>query len=178
MLIMQGELVPQLPAAESQAPGESEPPEEVMERLAHLEQLVVQLKELIRDKDSQLVQKDTELANRDTQFKVNSLCVAPFVWSRHANVCCDSTAFFLLYFYLQNEKEEFEARFTKLKLQAKAKMASLNKQIADLKGQEERTVSLTGVTTQLKLLGVFLTLSSVLSAAESRQLLHSSRRCG
>lgn len=34
----------------------------------------------------------------------------------------------------QHDKEEFEARFTKLKLQAKAKMASLNKQIAELKG--------------------------------------------
>lgn len=34
----------------------------------------------------------------------------------------------------QHEKEDFEARFTKLKLQAKAKMASLNKQITDLKG--------------------------------------------
>lgn len=34
----------------------------------------------------------------------------------------------------QHDKEEFEARFTKLKLQAKAKMASLNKQITELKG--------------------------------------------
>lgn len=42
-----------------------------MERLAHLEQLVVQLKELIRDKDTQLAQKDTELTNKDAQFKVN-----------------------------------------------------------------------------------------------------------
>ncbi|KAK2859071.1 hypothetical protein Q5P01_003691 [Channa striata] len=74
-----------------------------MERLAHLEQLVVQLKELIRDKDTQLVQKDSELSNKDAQLK--------------------------------NEKEEAEARFTKLKLQAKAKMAALNKQITELKGQ-------------------------------------------
>lgn len=43
--------------------------------------------------------------------------------------------------YSQNEKEEAEARFTKLKLQAKAKMAALNKQITELKGQEA-TVSL------------------------------------
>ncbi|KAM9334761.1 uncharacterized protein golgb1 [Symphorus nematophorus] len=98
----QNMLVPQLPADEGPAPGESEVPEEALERLAHLEQLVVQLKELIRDKDTQLVQKDTELANKDAQLK--------------------------------NEKEEAEARFTKLKLQAKAKMASLNKQITDLKG--------------------------------------------
>uniref|UniRef100_A0A3Q3VIT7 Uncharacterized protein n=1 Tax=Mola mola TaxID=94237 RepID=A0A3Q3VIT7_MOLML len=87
----------QLPAGEGQHPAESEPPEEVMERLAHLEQLVVQLKGLIRDKDTQLIQKDTEL---------------------------------------------FEARFMKLKLQAKAKMASLNKQITDLKGQAGAVVSL------------------------------------
>lgn len=42
----------------------------------------------------------------------------------------------------QHEKEDFEARFTKLKLQAKAKMASLNKQITDLKGSGP-TVSVT-----------------------------------
>jgi len=34
-----------------------------------------------------------------------------------------------------------EARFTKLKLQAKAKMVSLNKQIHELKGQEVPAVS-------------------------------------
>lgn len=64
--------MPQLPAGEGQASAESEVPEEAMERLAHLEQLVVQLKELIRDKDTQLVQKDTELANKDAQLKVNN----------------------------------------------------------------------------------------------------------
>lgn len=63
--------MPQLPADEGEAPAEPEAPEEVMERLAHLEQLVVQLKELIRDKDTQLAQKDTELTNKDAQFKVN-----------------------------------------------------------------------------------------------------------
>lgn len=42
---------------------------------------------------------------------------------------------------LQSERETAEARFTKLKLQAKAKMATLNKQIADLKAQEGATVS-------------------------------------
>ncbi|KAI3366692.1 hypothetical protein L3Q82_009365, partial [Scortum barcoo] len=105
----QGVLVPQLPAGEGQAPLESEVPEEAMERLAHLEQLVVQLKELIRDKDTQLVQKDGELANKDAQLK--------------------------------DEKDEAEARFTKLKLQAKAKMASLTKQINDLKGQGGATQS-------------------------------------
>lgn len=40
-----------------------------------------------------------------------------------------------VFLHVQNEKEEAEARFTKLKLQAKAKMAALNKQITDLKGQ-------------------------------------------
>lgn len=43
---------------------------------------------------------------------------------------------------MQSEKEELDARFTKLKLQAKAKMASLTKQIADLKGQGGAIVSL------------------------------------
>ncbi|XP_045927654.1 golgin subfamily B member 1 isoform X1 [Micropterus dolomieu] len=105
----QGMLVPQLPAGEGQSPVEAEVPEEAMERLAHLEQLVVQLKELIREKDTHLTQKDTELAHKDAQLK--------------------------------NEKEEAEARFTKLKLQAKAKMASLNKQITDLKGQGAATQS-------------------------------------
>ncbi|XP_068573423.1 golgin subfamily B member 1 isoform X2 [Cebidichthys violaceus] len=92
----QGVLVPQLPAGEGPAPVESEAPEEAMERLAHLEQLVVQLKEFIRDKDTQLLNKDAQL---------------------------------------KNEKEEAEARFTKLKMQAKAKMVVLNKQITDLRGQ-------------------------------------------
>ncbi|XP_065124496.1 uncharacterized protein golgb1 isoform X2 [Paramisgurnus dabryanus] len=73
------------------------PPEEVLERLAQTEHLVVQLKELIREKDIQL-------AKTEKQFK--------------------------------EEKEQAEVKFTKLKLQAKAKMAGLNKQIAELKGQE------------------------------------------
>ncbi|XP_068442074.1 golgin subfamily B member 1 isoform X2 [Clinocottus analis] len=92
----QGMLVPQLPAGEGPAPVESEAPEEAMERLAHLEQLVVQLKELIRDKDAQLFNKDAQL---------------------------------------KSEKDEADARFTKLKMQAKAKMVTLNKQITDLRGQ-------------------------------------------
>ncbi|KAF4114554.1 hypothetical protein G5714_004777 [Onychostoma macrolepis] len=71
--------------------------EEVLERLAQTEQLVVQLKELIREKDSQL-------ASTEKQHK--------------------------------EEKEQAEVKFTKLKLQAKAKMAALNKQLNELKGQE------------------------------------------
>lgn len=98
----QGVLEP--PADEGHTSSEPEVTEEAMERLAHLEQLVVQLKDLIRDKDTQLLQKGTELANKDAQFK--------------------------------SETEAAEARFTKLKLQAKAKMASLNKQINELKGHE------------------------------------------
>lgn len=62
--------MPRLPADEGEAPAESEPPEAALERLAHLEQLVVQLKELIRDKDTQLTQKDGELTNKDAQLKV------------------------------------------------------------------------------------------------------------
>lgn len=51
-------------------------------------------------------------------------------------------SFVVVVVYLQSEKEELDARFTKLKLQAKAKMASLNKQISELKGQGGATVSL------------------------------------
>ncbi|XP_056132274.1 golgin subfamily B member 1 [Lampris incognitus] len=100
-------LVLQLPPAEGQAQVEFEVPEETIERLAHLEQLVVHLNDLIRDKDSQLAHKDDELASKDAQLK--------------------------------NERETAEARFTKLKLQAKAKMTSLSKQITELKGQEATT---------------------------------------
>ncbi|XP_051911552.1 golgin subfamily B member 1 [Hippocampus zosterae] len=92
----ESELAPQLPANAGEAAAALEVPEEVNEHLAHLEQLVVQLKELIRDKDTQLAGKD-EL--------------------------------------LKNEREKSEARFSKLKLQAKAKITSLSKQIDDLKGQ-------------------------------------------
>lgn len=143
--------MPQLPAGEGQAPVESEPAEEVVERLAHLEQLVVQLKGLILDKDTQLIQKDTELANKDAQFKVNNLCVCLLsrLYSKHQLTIFFMPTSFMTkqhfsFFasYPQNEKEEFEARFTKLKLQAKAKMAALNKQITDLKGQGGATVSL------------------------------------
>ncbi|XP_064794870.1 golgin subfamily B member 1-like isoform X2 [Oncorhynchus masou masou] len=93
-------LVPQLPPGDAPgAPEESGPgvEEEPLERLAHLEQLTVHLKEVVRDKDSQL-----------TTFEKQ----------------------------LKSERETAEARFTKLKLQAKTKMAALNKQIADLKGLE------------------------------------------
>ncbi|MEQ2164260.1 hypothetical protein GOODEAATRI_004708 [Goodea atripinnis] len=62
-------LVPQLPAGAGQTPVDAEVPEDAMERLAHLEQLVVHLKELIRDKDTQLLQRETELTSKDAQFK-------------------------------------------------------------------------------------------------------------
>ncbi|KAK2832102.1 hypothetical protein Q7C36_015564 [Tachysurus vachellii] len=78
------------------------PPEEILERLSQTEQLVVQLKELIREKDSQLAGAEKRL---------------------------------------KEEKEQGDAKFTKLKLQAKAKMAVLNKQIAELKGQEQLNTS-------------------------------------
>ncbi|XP_058273585.1 golgin subfamily B member 1 isoform X2 [Hemibagrus wyckioides] len=91
-------LVPRLlpgPDASSDVPG---PSEEILERLAQTEQLVVQLKELIREKDGQLASAEKRL---------------------------------------KEEKEQGDAKFTKLKLQAKAKMAALNKQISELRGQEE-----------------------------------------
>ncbi|KTF75829.1 hypothetical protein cypCar_00038667 [Cyprinus carpio] len=84
------------PDAEASLQG-SETSEEVLERLAQTEQLVVQLKELIREKDSQLARTEK---------------------------------------HLKEEKEQAEVKFTKLKLQAKAKTAALNKQLNELKGQE------------------------------------------
>uniref|UniRef100_A0A4W4HT12 Golgin B1 n=1 Tax=Electrophorus electricus TaxID=8005 RepID=A0A4W4HT12_ELEEL len=90
-------LVPQpLSGPEASLDGPS-PSEEVLERLAQTEQLVVQLKELIREKDGQLASAEKQL---------------------------------------KDERELGEVKFTKLKLQAKAKMAALNKQITELKGQE------------------------------------------
>ncbi|KAG5845894.1 hypothetical protein ANANG_G00144020 [Anguilla anguilla] len=71
--------------------------EDTLERLAHTEQLVVQLKEMIRERDSQLASTQRQL---------------------------------------KEEKEAGDVRLTKLKLQAKARMAALTKQIAELKGQE------------------------------------------
>uniref|UniRef100_A0A8C1LXR4 Golgin B1 n=1 Tax=Cyprinus carpio TaxID=7962 RepID=A0A8C1LXR4_CYPCA len=87
-------LVPQ-PQPDAEASPEGS--EEVLERLAQTEQLVVQLKELIREKDSQLASTEKQL---------------------------------------KEEKEQAEVKFTKLKLQAKAKTAALNKQLNELKGQE------------------------------------------
>lgn len=63
--------MPVLPPGEDPAPVDYEVPEDAMERLAHLEALVVQLKELIRDRDTQLTQKDVELTSKDAQLKVN-----------------------------------------------------------------------------------------------------------
>ncbi|KAI5626025.1 golgin subfamily B member 1 [Silurus asotus] len=90
-------LVPRLlsgPDVSSDVSGASD---EILERLAQTEQLVVQLKDLIREKDGQLARSEK---------------------------------------LLKEEKEQGEAKFTKLKLQAKAKMAALNKQIIELKGEE------------------------------------------
>uniref|UniRef100_A0A8C3UFG7 Golgin B1 n=1 Tax=Catharus ustulatus TaxID=91951 RepID=A0A8C3UFG7_CATUS len=69
-----------------------EAPEELLERLAQTEKLVVQLKDLIREKDALLQEKETV-------FK---------------------------------EREAADAKLMKLKLQAKAKLASLNKRIEEL----------------------------------------------
>lgn len=38
-----------------------EMPKDILERLAHTEQLAVQLKDLVREKDAQLQQKEVEL---------------------------------------------------------------------------------------------------------------------
>lgn len=90
-------LVPRLLSGPDASSDASAPSEEILEQLAQTEQLVVQLKELIREKDGQLARAEK---------------------------------------LLKEEKEQGDAKFTKLKLQAKAKMAALNKQIAELKGQE------------------------------------------
>uniref|UniRef100_A0A669QLS4 Golgin B1 n=1 Tax=Phasianus colchicus TaxID=9054 RepID=A0A669QLS4_PHACC len=73
--------------------GMEEAPEDLLERLAQTEKLVVQLKDLIREKDALLQQKET---------------------------------------VLKEEREAADAKLMKLKLQAKAKLASLNKRIEEL----------------------------------------------
>ncbi|XP_052561344.1 golgin subfamily B member 1 isoform X2 [Tympanuchus pallidicinctus] len=70
-----------------------EAPEDLLERLAQTEKLVVQLKDLIREKDALLQQKEA---------------------------------------VLKEEREAADAKLMKLKLQAKAKLASLNKRIEEL----------------------------------------------
>ncbi|XP_073435425.1 golgin subfamily B member 1 isoform X3 [Dendrobates tinctorius] len=75
--------------------------EDQIERLAHYEQLVVQLKDLIQQKDVEIQHKDVELQKKESQIK--------------------------------SEREASDAKFTKLKLQAKAKVTTLNKQIEELK---------------------------------------------
>ncbi|KAM6385853.1 golgin subfamily B member 1 isoform 4-T5 [Alca torda] len=80
-------------ALEPEAERMEEAPEDLLERLAQTEKLVVQLKDLIREKDALLQQKET---------------------------------------VLKEEREAADAKLMKLKLQAKAKLASLNKRIEEL----------------------------------------------
>ncbi|RMB90175.1 hypothetical protein DUI87_33444 [Hirundo rustica rustica] len=80
-------------ALRSEAESMEEAPEELLERLAQTEKLVVQLKDLIREKDALLQEKET---------------------------------------VFKKEREAADAKLTKLKLQAKAKLASLNKRIEEL----------------------------------------------
>ncbi|KAJ7426358.1 Golgin subfamily B member 1 [Willisornis vidua] len=82
-------------ALEPEAARMEEAPEELLERLAQTEKLVVQLKDLIREKDALLQQKETAL---------------------------------------KEEREAADAKLMKLKLQAKAKLAALNKRIEELTG--------------------------------------------
>ncbi|XP_044525999.1 golgin subfamily B member 1 [Gracilinanus agilis] len=70
--------------------------EDILERLAHTEQLVVQLKDVIREKDIQLQQKEVTL---------------------------------------EEERKAADMKMTKLKLQAKARLASLNKRMEEMKAQ-------------------------------------------
>ncbi|NWS05911.1 GOGB1 protein, partial [Motacilla alba] len=80
-------------ALKSEAESMEEAPEELLERLAQTEKLVVQLKDLIREKDALLQEKET---------------------------------------VFKKEREAADAKLMKLKLQAKAKLASLNKRIEEL----------------------------------------------
>ncbi|XP_073508733.1 golgin subfamily B member 1 isoform X2 [Phyllobates terribilis] len=87
------------PGPESGLPEEMS--EDQIERLAHYEQLVVQLKDLIQQKDVEIQHKDAELQQKERQIK--------------------------------SEREASDVKFSKLKLQAKAKVTTLNKQIEELK---------------------------------------------
>ncbi|XP_048856023.1 golgin subfamily B member 1-like isoform X2 [Brienomyrus brachyistius] len=87
---------PNQAALESQEGSSSQSMAEVSDQLVQTQQLVAQLKELIREKDSNLQAKDEQL---------------------------------------KTEKGSFEARLSKLKLQNKAKVTSLNAQLEDLKKQ-------------------------------------------
>ncbi|NXC91465.1 GOGB1 protein, partial [Cercotrichas coryphoeus] len=78
---------------QSETKSMAEAPEELLERLAQTEKLVVQLKDLIREKDALLQEKET---------------------------------------VFKKEREAADAKLMKLKLQAKAKLASLNKRIEEL----------------------------------------------
>ncbi|NXD46514.1 GOGB1 protein, partial [Copsychus sechellarum] len=78
---------------QSETKSMEEAPEELLERLAQTEKLVVQLKDLIREKDALLQEKET---------------------------------------VFKKEREAADAKLMKLKLQAKAKLASLNKRIEEL----------------------------------------------
>ncbi|XP_072469937.1 golgin subfamily B member 1 isoform X2 [Notamacropus eugenii] len=70
--------------------------EDILERLAYTEQLVVQLRDVIREKDVQLQQKDV---------------------------------------ILEEERKAADMKMTKLKLQAKARLVSLNKRMEEMKAQ-------------------------------------------
>ncbi|NXH59524.1 GOGB1 protein, partial [Rhabdornis inornatus] len=115
---------------QSETESMEEAPEEPLERLAQTEKLVVQLKDLIREKDALLQEKET---------------------------------------VFKKEREAADAKLMKLKLQAKAKLASLNKRIEELtqKGSplpmqaladelEYPKVGRTGLLKRFKQLGYFI----------------------
>lgn len=63
-------VTPQGPVLEPSQQNGEETPEDVLERLGHMERLVAQLKDLVREKDAQLQQKD-------------ALLQVPFLCGRH-----------------------------------------------------------------------------------------------
>ncbi|NXN22961.1 GOGB1 protein, partial [Nycticryphes semicollaris] len=111
-------------ALKPEAESMEEAPEDLLERLAQTEKLVVQLKDLIREKDALLQQKET---------------------------------------VLKEERDAADAKLMKLKLQAKAKLATLTKRIEELteKRSEEQVYPKVGRTGLLKRLILIALLSPV-----------------
>ncbi|XP_043943816.1 golgin subfamily B member 1 isoform X2 [Protopterus annectens] len=129
----------------------AESPKEVLERLAQTEQLVVQLKELIREKDAQLQQKETALKAQEHQVSMETsvkgseevlerlaqteqlvVQLKELIREKDAQLQQKEAA-------LKEEKELADVKLSKLKLQAKAKVASLNKQLEELRKRTAAT---------------------------------------
>ncbi|MBN3315803.1 GOGB1 protein, partial [Atractosteus spatula] len=109
----------------SEGPGVGE---DVLDRLAQTEQLVVQLKEVIRERDAKLQSAERQLKSLLKLSMTISTRDLVIDKNLKGDKCCDT---------IKNaeEREAADAKLSKLKLQAKAKVVTLNKQIEELKGQ-------------------------------------------